>query len=256
MSSHPRQLPHLLIAAAALTAAACAGPVEVERCPERTTREGSRCVPTENLPIPPLADAGPARDAGPPVDGGVAVDGGAEVDAGSTRDAGQPAGIALPFWVDEHFAMSGFFPGPPAAVTVTEDCAEPSTDPASVCRRIVLNPNGGTFGGFFFQAPANNWGGEPGVAVAPGATRIRFRAWASGPGVSAKFGAGIDNDEPFADGWHVESAAMVLPTTPTELSVDIAQIRYERVVGGFLWVLETPDGATPKTFFLDNVRWE
>ena len=254
--TRPRtRLTALPAAAAALLLVGCMGEVQVEQCPPSTTRVGNQCAPTENLPTSGPRDAGPSRDAGPARDAGPTPDAGPG-DAGVAADAGEQTQVSLPFWVDDHFAMSGFFPGPPASVEVNEDCTATGTDPASVCRRITLTPNGGTFGGFFFQSPADNWGQEPGLPIAPGAVRIRFRAWGAAPGVSAKFGAGIDNDEPNDDGWHVESAAIALPTEPTEYTVDLAQIRYDLVVGGFLWVLETPDGATPRTFFLDNLRWE
>lgn len=222
----------------------CVADADPRDCPEGTVRSGASCVPPTELAVYHPVDAGPTPDAGP------LPDAGAVVDAGTGE-------IALPFFVDEHFAMSGFFPGPPGVVDVSEDCGGVTgTDPRSTCRRITYTPNGATFGGFYFQAPENNWGTEPGVTIEQGATTIRFRAWGLAGGESVKFGAGIDNSEAFSDGWNVETAAMSLGTTPAELSVDISAVTYDQVVGGFLWVIETTDGSTPRTFFLDNIRWE
>lgn len=165
--------------------------------------------------------------------------------------------VALPFWVDAHYAMSGFFPGPPGVMDVNEGCpGVMDTDPQSACRRITFTPNGSTFGGFYFQNPPDNWGQQPGLSIAPGATRITFRAWGETGSELAAFGAGLDNDEPNSDGWHVEGMPSPLPTTPTQFSVDLSGITYDRVVGGFLWVVSVPDGTTPVTIYLDNVRWE
>lgn len=228
----------------------CAGEVTTETCPEGTVREANRCQPSASLAQAVAVDAGPVPDAGPRPDAGP------QPDAGSLPDAGEGP-VALPFYVDAHFAMSGYFPGPPGVVDVLETCpGVQGTAAGSVCRRITFTPNGATFGGFYFQSPADNWGAEPGLEVAPGATQVTFRAWGAVGGESMKFGAGIDNQEPNADGWNIESAAMLLGTTPTELSVSLSGIVYDRVVGGFLWVVETPDGTTPVTFFLDNVRWQ
>jgi len=233
-----------------LLCAGCSGEVVAERCPEGTERQLNRCVPPSTLAPATPRDAGPVPDAGPLPDSGPAPD------AGMLPDAGQGV-VAVPFYVDQYYAMSGFFPGPPGVVDIAEGCSGfTGTHPDAVCRRITFTPNSGTFGGFFFQYPADNWGAEPGLAIAPGATKITFRAWGALGGESMKFGAGINNTEANSDGWAVESAPMVLGTEPTELSVDITGVGYGSVVGAFLWVAETPDGSTPVTFFLDNVRWE
>lgn len=174
-----------------------------------------------------------------------------------TTEAPKDTAVALPFWVDDHYAMSGFFPGPPGVMEVTEGCPGfTGTDPGSVCRRIRYLPNGQTFGGFYFQNPPDNFGQLPGLSIAPGATRITFRAWGETGAERAAFGAGLDNSEPNDDGWHVEGTPAPLPTTPTPFLVDISAITYDRVAGGFLWVVATPDGSTPVTIYLDNVRWE
>ena len=173
-----------------------------------------------------------------------------------TADEPADNGLAVPFWIDDHYIMSGFFPGPPGTVDVVENCdGAAGTDPSSVCRRITVTPNGLTFAGFFFQYPANNWGAQPGLLVAPGASQITFRAWGATGSESVKFGAGIDNAEMYSDGWNIEIIPAPLPTVPTEYSVDISNVSYELVAGGFLWVVEL-DGSTPVTFYLDNVRWQ
>ena len=155
----------------------------------------------------------------------------------------QPA--ALPFYIDDHFVMSGYMGGGEVEVA---DC--PADEGAGTCRQITWTPGESPWVGFFFQYPENNWGDLPGLALAPGATHVRYRAWGATGGERANFAIGIAD----ADGFSVESGYSALPAEPVEGYLEVPA-GVEELTGGFAWFLENPTGAASITFFLDDVEW-
>lgn len=223
--------------------AACADPAEAPTCPEGTVLVGNQCAPPVELA------ASDGRTVG---EGG---GGSGPVDAGATIDAGD-APVALPFFVETFYVMSGFFSENQAATVDRRECSGVSgTKDGATCMELTFSANGDRFGGFFWQFPADNFGAMPGLQIAPGATQVRFRAWGDTGSETVKFGVGIDNDQPNSDGFNVETDVLTLTTEPTEYSIDISGVTYDRVVGAFAWIVEDMDGQGTTRFFIDNIEW-
>ncbi len=209
-----------------------------QRCAER--RAGA-CSAEADTWLGCVGDGGWACEADMPVSAnGCAVERQALLDC---EGAGGPA--TLPFYIDDHFFMTGYMGGGEIEVG---DC--PMGMDGGTCRRITWTPGGEPWIGFFFQHPAENWGDLPGLAVAPGATHVRFRAWGEAGGERANFAVGISD----VDGFSNESGYMALGTEPMDLWLPVPG-DVEELTGGFAWFLENPAGAETVTFYLDDVQW-
>jgi hypothetical protein len=159
------------------------------------------------------------------------------------------SGVALPFWVDDHYRMTGYVG---MGAVETEPCATDPGSPDAPCRRITWTPNGGSFAGFFFQHPENNWGEQPGLRIQPGARRVTFTAWGATGTESLNFAAGLRP----ADGFQIETGYGVVGTTPTPFSIDLTGVQYSDVAGAFGWFVDSPRDASTVSFFIDDIRWE
>src|SRR5688572_8895509 len=232
---------------------------------------------------------GSAGQAAPAPDGGRATDGPVPTDAPpGAADApaippGQP--VPLPMVVTDHFPNVGWFgdgavmahfkPGSmiiQQADGTTGPCAARRPGAKGRCLQVVYTPpsglppapNGGWVGVYLLRSlalphpevtpPARpgdpNWGLEPGLPVAPGATKISFSAAAAQPGVKVTFRAGTDKD-PFV----LPEQNEILSTTWTEHAMQLAGATYPSgILGAFAWVLK--DTTQPATFYVDDILWE
>lgn len=227
----------LLVLASACTEAPV--PPAITTCPAGTVRQDRTCIPEgardggDLLPVAPEAGVVEPTDAGP------------RADATATgADAG--GATALPFFIDDHYVMSGYMGG---GEVTTVPC-EAGTGSRGTCRRITWTPGGAPWVGFYFQYPANNWT-LPGLAIAPGARRVRFRAWGATGTESMNFATGIRA----VDGFQVESGYTRLGTTPTARELSLDGVSYSQVAGAFAWFIENPAGATSVTIYLDDIEW-
>jgi hypothetical protein len=193
------------------------------------------------------------------------------------------APVALPLVVTDHFPGVGWFGDgavmahfAPGSMIIQQDegtsgpCAARSAGARGRCLRVVYTPpaglppapNGGWVGVYFLRPLAMahpqamppgragdpNWGLEPGLPVAPGATTISFAA--AGAGVKVTFRAGTDQD-PFV----LPEQNEVLAASWTKYALPLAGATYPTgVLGAFAWVLK--DTTQPATFYLDDIVWE
>jgi hypothetical protein len=232
-------------------------------CPEGTELVGNQCAPNH-----PLAPTDPRVLIGEP-DGGDAPDPepsmqpDPEPSMQPDPEPEVPGDVTLPFFLEEYFAMAGFFTsdGIGSPTTDRTPCVGvEGTAAGANCFRIVFTPGGATFGGFYWHylgeadGSSFNWGQYPGLDIPQGAQQIKFRAWGENGGERVKFGAGIDNAEPFSDGFTKE-LVRTLTTEPTEYFIDLRDITYSSVTGAFFWAVETPSGTGSVTFYVDNIEW-
>ena len=223
-------------------------------------------------------------------DSGVAVDGPRPADGppGAAPDApplapGQP--VPLPLVVTDHFQNVGWFGDGavmaqfrPGSMIIKQDdgtsgpCAARRPGAKGRCLQVVYTPppglppapNGGWVGVYFLRSLAQahpeatpparpgepNWGLEPGLPLAPGASKITFSAAAAQPGVKVTFRAGTDKD-PFV----LPEQNEILGTAWSEHALPLAGATYPGgVLGAFAWVLK--DTTLPVTFYLDDILWE
>ena len=130
------------------------------------------------------------------------------------------------------------------------------------CYRFSYQASTLLWAGVFWQHPANNWGTEPGQAVDPVFSRVRFLAASNQPEQTVMFqSGGIDDPElTYSDEFQVQMTA-TLSTEWQELSLDISGASYSSVLGGFAWVTNLPEGTDPATaplieLYLDDIVWE
>jgi hypothetical protein len=221
--------------------------------------------------------------------GGAQVGSGGSVGNGSGGAMGTGGAIgqlALPVVVTTFYNNQGWFGDATVAAFFTPGstlirqsnslagpCAARQVPLVGNCLEVVYSPPtglsppdaGGAFVGVFFLTsltmahpeltpPANigdpNWGDEPGKNIAPGATRISFRATSATDGLMVTFKAGTANDT-----FQFPEQVETLTTSWTTRSLSIAGISYgTSVAGAFAWILK--DTTRPATFYLDGIVWE
>src|SRR6185436_15315923 len=226
--------------------------------------------------------AGPRPDGAAPSDAPRSLPDAPLSDGGTTLPPTAP--VALPLVVTDHFPNVGWF-GDAAVMArfqpgsmiiaqgdaTTGPCAARRPGARGRCLRVVYTPppglppapNGGWVGVYFLRSLAMphldvtpaarpgepNWGLEPGLPVAAGATRISFAAAATEPGLPVTFRAGTDKD-PFV----LPEQNEILAAGWTTHSLPLAGATYSTVLGAFAWVLK--DTTRPATFYLDDIVWE
>jgi hypothetical protein len=219
--------------------------------------------------------------------GGSTGTGGDNGSGGASGTGGVMIGppIALPMAVTDYFDNQGWFgdqqemmafkPGATVinqAESATGPCAKRVANARGKCLKVVFTPPAGItpqamgayIGVFLLTTVKNNhpdatppetigqanWGAsEPGVNIAPGATKIAFRV-ATDAGmqtVAFKAGAGPDS---FA----IPEMVMTAKTAWQAGSLSLAGLNYgHNVVGGFAWVLTNT--AKAATFYIDDIVW-
>ena len=154
----------------------------------------------------------------------------------------------LPLQVDAWFAPSGYMGDGSAGGISASACSLDMTDGASACHEFVWTPLEQGWAGVFWQYPDGNWGEQPGLQIPPGAQSIRFEAWGEAGGETITFGAGMEA----YDGFSVERT-IVLSEEPTSHSVDLSQVAYDAVAGGFVWT--AANASSPVTFYIRGIEW-
>jgi hypothetical protein len=191
----------------------------------------------------------------------------AGVDPENIPDPEPPEGIEAPFLVSKYFAPSGFMgdgaSGTALVADVTPESCAPRPDGAEGdCYRFTYTAETQLWAGVYWQFPPNNWGNVEGKKIAPGATEVSF--WAAGGAGGEKLKVTIggvkDVTLPFSDTLKAEGT-FDLTTTMTRYTVSLGGQSYDRVIGGFSWVVNYPMGtepatAPPMTIYLDGISWE
>jgi len=176
-------------------------------------------------------------------------------------------GIDPPFAVSTYFAPSGFM-GDGAdgtslvAETASGSCAARPADADGDCYRFTYKASTKLWAGVYWQFPPNNWGSTEGKKVAPGATEVSFWAAGGNGGETLKVTIGGIEDImlPNKDSFKVQGS-FTLTKDMTRYTVPLGNVTYERVIGGFSWVANYPEGtnpamAQPIVVFLDDIAWE
>lgn len=202
---------------------------------------------------------------------------------GGAGPAPSTGGVALPMSVTAQFQNQGWFADPSVEMFfaggmvirqvdgTTGPCAARLPQVRGKCVKVTYTPpdglvpppTGGWVGVYFLTTANNdhpeatppvrvgeaNWGIEPGLNIAPGATKISFLAAADEEGVAVSFKAGTDKDT-----FTVQEQRQVLGTAWKRHELPVSGVYGSSVIGGFAWVLG--DTTRPATFYLDNIVWE
>jgi hypothetical protein len=159
--------------------------------------------------------------------------------------------VSLPFAVDEVFIPSGHMGDGEVAGGITDAMCPQRAAPNApgVCHSFTWTPGAKGWGGVWWQYPLNNWGMQPGLAIAPGAKEIRFWAWGATGTEKITFFTGYR----MTDGFNAEMKDIVLKTTPTAYTLSLTGKTYDRVAGGFGWV--AGGSMVPVKFSVDGIEW-
>ena len=208
-----------------------------DACPEGEIRVGNVCKdlgPSSTVPPSENRDGSVVVD--PPV-----VDGGAP-------GTGQ---TALPFFADDHFAVSGYMGDAETPGNLYDYECDAGTN-AAYCHRFAITQGLIGWTGVWWQSPADNWGETEGLGlpIAPGAQKVTFKAWSDEGGEKVDFFVGYSSD-----GFSASKPAVTLSDEPTIYEMDIHCYDYARVAGGFGWSMETVELTQPVNVYIAEVQW-
>ncbi|MEC9465380.1 MAG: family 16 glycosylhydrolase [Myxococcota bacterium] len=232
-------------------------------CEEGFVLLGDDCVSVSD-------DPGPGTDESGETEAGTDADEQSGDDTGSdtTEDTGDDdiddsgdataAEVTLPFAVDSYFSPSGYMGdgAVPGAVVETLVCPERAGDAQGQCHSFQYATGDIGWAGVYWQNPANNWGEQPGLPIAPGAQRVSFWAWAEEEVVVEFLVGGVGDEEaPYSDTFGV-SREVTLGKTPQRYAVNLADVSYSKVVGGFGWSAEGPTDGSEVLMYIDDIQWQ
>jgi len=156
----------------------------------------------------------------------------------------------LPLFVDEWFGPSGYMGDGEDGLVESSPCpARPSTGQGT-CHRFTWTPGDQGWAGVFWQFPDGNWGTAGGLSIPNGARTVRFTAWGDTGTEVVSFGVGMGD----VDGFSAELDAVSLTDTPTEYVIDLSEVNYGDVVGGFVWTCDQMGAEL--VFYIDEIRWD
>ncbi len=149
----------------------------------------------------------------------------------------EPRGVALPFWLDDHYAPSGFMGDAPARVT-TETCPVDAWC-SGACRRFRYRAGEASDGwaAVAWMHPEGNWTGrQPGVPVPSNTRLVTFRAWGAEGGETVSFFVGNWD----VDGFSQKLDDVVLESSPRSYRIELDAGLRDDLVFGFGWAAPTP----------------
>jgi hypothetical protein len=177
----------------------------------------------------------------------------------------------LPVVIDDFYAPSGYMEDArmgnatmtPAMEGDDTTCnGERAAGGRGFCHIVTFDsfPAGGLgWGGVFWQYPGGNWGMLPGLAIEPGATRVRFMARGETGTEVVGFSVGIgQGSEPYADKVKVANQNFTLTTEWKEYELMLpASADYSKgVAGPFSWGVGSEGNTVPLKFYLDDITFE
>lgn len=171
--------------------------------------------------------------------------------------------IQVPFVVSDHFSPDGFFGDGEKIgfLDLVKECPDRVPGARGDCYTITYKPDVKNYAGIFWQHPHNNWGTWRGYTIAPGATKIVFRARSAKGGETVKFGAGqqgkVTEQFPHQDSFKIEKP-MGLTDRWTEYQVDLEEPNYNGdtgLIGGFMFSMAGAEDGATTVLYLDDIRW-
>ena len=167
-------------------------------------------------------------------------------------DGDLPDGQPMPFRIDNKYSTTGFM-----GAFYTIDLLgiqSPNGPCAGIGHKFTFDPPPiALWAGVAWQYPPNNWGGEPGLMIAPGGEYVEFLAWSDTPGTRVNFFAGSEA----ADGFEVGIDNVELNLEPTWYQIPLKGIEYTEVAIPFGWVISQAAGGDgePRDIFIADLNW-
>lgn len=210
--------------------------------------------------------------AGATASGGASSAGSAGAGSPGVCPMTQGAQAPLPLVVSTNFVPSGYFAGPEANLAGIKEgpCeSRPAEHTVGKCYKYTFQASvldelsGGAFAGVYWQYGANNWGSAPGMKVAPGATKVTFKAWSASAdgGEAVQFSAGgiSSPTTPCSDKVSLGTSGgttVTLTLEPTEYSIDLTGQTYDSgIIGGFVWTAPVTSVDQLVSFYVDEIQW-
>jgi hypothetical protein len=171
-----------------------------------------------------------------------------------------PAPVPLPLLVSDYYSPDGLWGDGETrgALDVQKRCPDRPPGARGDCYTITYHPGDRRFAGIDWQYPHNNWGQDPGLQIAPGATRVTVFARGDRGGETVKLGAGQSGAMAFKDSFEVPSLEVTLTRAWTRYELPLGSTGYQGpggVIGAFVLALQASDDG-PRTLYLDDLRWE
>ncbi|MDX2021373.1 MAG: hypothetical protein SF187_14120 [Deltaproteobacteria bacterium] len=171
--------------------------------------------------------------------------------------------IALPMVVSDFFSPDGFWGDGEkrGSLDLQRDCPSRAAGAVGDCYRVSYLPGAKRYAGINWQYPHNNWGFWPGRKIAPGATKITFKARGAKGGEAVGFGAGqADDMNGYGDSFSISPQTLQLTNSWQSFKVDFLGEDYGRspsgVIGAFIASPAPGEGEELVEFFLDDLKWE
>jgi hypothetical protein len=211
----------------------------------------------------------PDSGAGTTHDSGAVADAGAPQESGGGGQETSTSALSLPLFVSDQFIPSGFM-NDPTGITLSSgangsaQCPSRAPGAGGDCFVVSWASTGAGWAGVYWQYPSNNWGTEPGVAIAAGAKQISFYARGDVGGEAVQFKAGGINDPvsssvgTYGDSFSVSSPVQTLTTSWTQYTISLEGATYgSGVLGGFCWVASQTDAGNGSIkFYVDDLKWQ
>jgi len=183
--------------------------------------------------------------------------------AGCGVQAAEPPDVpvALPFLVSDYYSPDGYWGDGEkrGALVVDKSCPQRAPAATGDCYTITYVPGERHFAGINWQYPHNNWGTEPGLPIAGGATRITLQARGGRGGEKVGFGAGQMGPNPHNDGFSVGPLEADVTAAWAPLAIPLQGKSYggpDGVIGAFaLSLMAAPEEEGPIVIYLDDIRW-
>jgi hypothetical protein len=167
--------------------------------------------------------------------------------------------VPLPFAVSDYYSPDGYWGDGEqrGALVVEKSCPQRAPGAAGDCYTITYTPGDRHFAGINWQYPHNNWGTEPGLPIAAGATRITLQARGRRGGEVVGFGAGQGGPNAHKDGFTVGPLEADITAAWAPLSIPLASYQGgDGVIAAFVISLNAaPDEEGPIVVYLDDIRW-
>jgi hypothetical protein len=169
--------------------------------------------------------------------------------------------LPLPFTVTDYFTPTGAWgdAATPGLMNVSTSCGSRAPAPGGPfgdCYAINYATPTLTYGGVYFQFPANNWGTDPGRRVSMGAKQVTLWARADvSSSIKLSFGVGgigVGQGTQYVDTVGGGLLNSTVTSSWQEFTFPVTGT-YDWVLSGFHWSVSS---SQPVTFYIDSIQWQ
>jgi len=155
-----------------------------------------------------------------------------------------------PYDILNNFIASGYMGNPNIKIVKNYKDA---TRTDALCTKITYSSGYPSWGGVYWQYPANNWCTEKGKDLSGfGYSKITFLVRGENGGEEVKFKSGQD----CGDSYVSEEITQILTKEWAIITIDLTEANLSNIAGAFCWVVDSKAHSGPVTFYIDDVQYE